>query len=68
MLKITELTNLALKTFRSNDNKIIGDGGNKTKEMVKNLSKNLTSMSNIGTIGESIFLTPNTKKILNYLK
>ena len=66
LLKITRLLNLVLKIFKDNDNKIVGVD-DEPYEMVINLSKNLTYIPNIGAIKKPPFLTPNTKKVFNYL-
>ena len=72
LLKATRSSNLALKAFKANDNKIFGvdDRANK---MVVNLSKNKKSkystyMPNIETIGELNFLTSDPKKTFNHLQ
>ena len=67
---------MAIKAFKANKNKFIKDDIDKTNQTVVNLSnklknnksKNLTYMPNIRAMEESIFLIPNTKKTLNYLK
>ena len=68
MLKTIRLSNLALKAFRADDNEIVGDGGSRANETVKNLSKNLTCVPNIRAIRELNFLTSNAKKAFNYLR
>ena len=72
-MKITGLLNLVPKAFKANDNEIISDGGNKANEIIVNLSKNnkskkLRYVLNIRATRKFIFLTPNTKKIFNYLR
>ena len=68
MLEIAKLLNLALKVFKTDDNEIVIGDNDKTNKTVVNLSKNLMYMLNIGTIKKPIFLTPNAKKIFNYLR
>ena len=58
--------------FKTDDNKIIGDGGDRTNGTVVNLFKNkksrkLTCVLNIGATEESNFLTFNAKKAFNHL-
>ena len=67
MLKTTRSSEeLASKTFRADDNKVVDDGdGSKT---VRNSSRKLTRMSNIGAIGEPHFLISDAKKAFNHLK
>ena len=68
MLKTTKLSKkLCLKAFKADDKKMVNNSGNKTNKTIINLSRNLTHMPNIGAIGESTFIIPNTKKIFNYL-
>lgn len=64
--------------FRTDVNKIIGGGGGRVNEMVKNLSKSkklknkkseiLTRLSNIKAIEKPMFLTLNGRKAFNYLR
>ena len=73
LLKATRLSKLALKAFKVDNNKIIGDDDSRANKTFMNLSKNnksrdLTYMPNIGAIGEPYFLTSNTKKVFNYLR
>ena len=57
----------APKTFRADDDEVIGDGG-RGNETVRNPSRKLTRVSNIGAMGEPNFLTPNAKKAFNHLR
>ena len=64
---------LAPKTFKADDNKIVDGGSSKANETVVNLSKNeksrnLTHVPNIRAMGEPNFLTPNAKKGFNHLR
>ena len=69
MLKIIGLSKeSAPKTFRANDDKVVGGGNGRTNEMVRNLSRKLTRVPNIRAIGEANFLTSNTKKVFNHLR
>ena len=67
MLKTTRLfEKLALIIFRSDDDEVVrGSGGSET---VRNSSKKLTCVPNIGAIRELNFLTPNAKKTFNHLR
>ena len=73
MLKIIELSNLASKRVKANNNKIVESGnGEKANEIIVNLFKNNKSresmhMQNIKATKELNFLTSNTKKIFNHL-
>ena len=74
MLKITRLSNLVLKMFKPDDNKVVEIGG-KVYKMVKNLFKSKKSINKkfknltyIRAIEKHIFLISNTKKTFNYLK
>ena len=58
----------APKMFRADDNEVVGDGGGRANETVKNSSRNLTRVLNIGAIGEPNFLTLNAKKAFNHLR
>ena len=64
--------NLALKTLKIDDSKVVEIGDRANKKAVnllkKNKSKNLTHIPNIGVIGEPNLLIPKAKKIFNYLK
>ena len=76
MLKTTVLYGkLVLKAFRADDNKVIKIGG-KVNEMVKNLSKSkkskntkskIPTYTNIGAMGEPIFLIFGAKEAFNQL-
>ena len=69
MLKTTGSSKeLAPKTFRANNNEILGDGGGRANETVRNSSRKSTRIPNIGATGEPNFLTPNTKKVFNHLR
>ena len=69
MLKIIRLSKqLGLKTFRTDDDEIVDDSGSRVNEMVRNLSKNLTLITNIGAIEEPNFLILDAKKAFNYLR
>ena len=68
-MKTTRLSeNLASKAFKTNDNKVVNDDGNKTNKTVINSSKNSICMLNTGAIREFTFLISNAKKNFNYLK
>ena len=77
MFKIIGSLDFASKAFRTDDNEVIGVGS-RADETFKNLSKSKkakndksessTRSSNIGAIGEPIFLTPGVKNAFNYLK
>ena len=58
----------APKTFKANDNEIVGGDGGRANETVKNSSRKLTHMPNIGTTRELNFLTLDVKKAFNYLQ
>ena len=67
MLKTTGLSEkLALKTFRVDNDKVIGGSGD--SKTVRNLSRKLTCIPNIGATEESNLLTSNAKKAFNHLK
>ena len=73
MLKIIDLSNLALKIFKVNKNEIVLASNNRVNKMVMNLfnnnkSRNLAYMPNIKAIKKSIFLILGIKKAFNYLK
>ena len=69
MLKTTRSSEeLAQKMFRADDNKVVGGGGGKTNETVRNSSRKLTHMPNIGATGEPNLLISNAKKAFNYLR
>ena len=64
---------LALKAFKANNNKVVDGNSSKANETVVNLFKNnkskiLTYMPNIKAMKELIFLIPNAKKAVNYLR
>ena len=59
--------------FRADDNKVVGGDGDKANETIVNLfqnnkSRKLMCMPNIGATEKPNFLTPNAKKIFNYLQ
>ena len=71
LLKTTWLSDLALKTFKTDDNKIVSDGSSRINKLIINLSennksRNLIYMPNIEAIKKFTFLTFNTKKTFNY--
>ena len=73
MLKITGLSNLALKVFKADNNKIVDNSDGRANKTVmnsfkNNKSRNLICMPNIKAIRELIFLSTNAKKTFNYLK
>ena len=69
MLKTTRsFEELAPKTFRADDDEIVGSGGGRTNETVRNLFRKSMCMPNIGATGEPNFLTPDAKKAFNYLQ
>ena len=60
-----------MKVFRTDDNEIVDDIGNRTNETVvnsfkNNKSRNSTYVINIKAIEKPIFLIFNVKKIFNY--
>ena len=59
---------LTPKTFKADDDKVVGGGGGRANETVRNLSRKLTRMPNIRATGELNFLTPNVKKAFNHLR
>ena len=72
LIKTTGSSNLALKAFKSDDNKIVGVDG-RTNRTVVNLfknekSRNLMHVLNIKATRKLIFFDCNTKKIFNYLQ
>ena len=72
LLKITELLNLAPKTFKANKNEVVKISS-KAHKIVVNISKNnnsskLTYIPNIEAISKSIFLILNAKKVFNYFR
>ena len=48
---------MATKTFRADDDEVVSDGGSKTNETIKYLSRMLTCMPNIRATGEPNFET-----------
>ena len=69
MLKTTGSSKeLAPKAFRADDNKVVGGGGDKINEMVRNSSRKSMRVPNIGATGKPNFLTPNAKKTFNHLR
>ena len=69
LLNITKSFDLlALKMFRTDNDKVVDSSGNRTNEIVINISKKLMHMLNIGAIGKPNFLTPNAKKVFNHLQ
>ena len=68
MLKTTGSSKkLALKTFKTNDNKVVGSNGSRANKTVRNSFKKSICMPNIRAIGEPNFLTPDAKKAFNHL-
>ena len=66
LLKVTILSDSALKAFRADNNEIVEVGGRANRTVI-NLSKNKkfrnsTCVPNIGAIEELNFLNPNAKK------
>ena len=64
---------MAPKTFKADDNKVVGSSSNRANKTVVNLFKNnkfrnSTYIPNIGATRKPIFLNPNAKKVFNYLK
>ena len=69
MLKTTGSSEeLAPKTFKANDDKVVGGGGGRANETVRNSSRKSMRMPNIGATKEPNFLTPDAKKGLNHLR
>ena len=79
MLKTTGSSdNLASKLFRADGNEVVGGGSGRADETVKNSSKSkklkndkseiLTRFSDIGAMGEPMFLTPGTREVFNHLR
>ena len=75
ILKTTKSSEeLALRAFKAGNNEVVG-GDNRIDKTVIDLSKSkneksrkLTYMPNIGATREPNFLTPNAKKVFNYLR
>ena len=70
LLKITELSKLASKAFKIDDNEVVDDNGDKTNKTLVYLSKNkkfrnLMHMQNISAIRKTKFLNPNAKNSFN---
>ena len=59
---------LASKTFKINNNEVVGGGNDRANETIKNSFRNLTHVLNIEATEELNFLTPNIKKAFNYLR
>ena len=69
---------LARKVFRADINEVVGGGGGRADETVRNLSKskksknnkseNSTRVPNIGATEEPTFLTSDTRKAFNFLR
>ena len=72
MLKTTRLSNLASKTFRVDNNKVVKDGKKANKTVINlfknNKSWNLIYVPNIKFTKKHISLISNAKKSFNYLK
>lgn len=75
MLKTTRLfEELTSKAFKASNDKVVGGGGDRTDETMRNLykykklkndkSRNLIRVTIIRAMGEPIFLTSNAKKSL----
>ena len=72
-MKIIGLSNLALKAFKINNNKVVGNNSSRINETIINISKNnksknLIYMPNIRAMAKFSFLSLDVKKILNNLK
>ena len=72
MLKVSGLLNLASKTFRIDNNKVVKVNDRINKTFVNlfkiNKSQKLTCIPNIGAIKKPIFLIFNAIKAFNFLK
>ena len=69
MLKITRSSEeLVPKTFRANDNEVVGGSSGRANKTIRNLSRKSMHMPNIKATGEPNFLTPNAKKAFNHLR
>ena len=67
-MKITGLSEkLILKVFKTDNNKVVDDVGDKANKTIINSSKNSMRVLNIKAIRESNFLIPDAKKAFNYL-
>ena len=51
--------------FNTDNNKTVGDGGDRNNETIVNLSRNLIYIPNIEARKKSTFPTPNCKKVFN---
>ena len=67
MLKIIGSSNLALKVFKTDNNEVV-KVSNRVNKTIVNSFRNLMHVLKIQIIKKHIFLTPNTKKVFNYLK
>ena len=72
-MKIIRLSDLALKTFRTNNKKIVKVGGSKINKTVINLSNKLKNKKfenqiYIKVTKKPIFLIFHAKKVFKYLK
>ena len=77
MLKTTGSSGLASKRFTAKD-EVVGSGGNRTNEMIKNLSKfkrskndkskNSIHVSIFRAMREPTFFIPKAKEVFNYLR
>ena len=66
---------MALKALRASNNEVVGRGGGRADETVVDSSKfknekfrKSMCVPNIGATKELNFLTPNVKKVFNYLR
>ena len=72
-MKTIELSELASKVFRADNNEVVNSGGSRVNKTIMNLFKNnksrkLICVLNIEATRKLNFLTPNTKKIFNHLQ
>ena len=69
MLKITELSNLALR-LGANDDEVVGSGDKVDNKNLSKKSNNIKSriQTRIGAMEEPTFLTPSTKEAFNQLR
>ena len=67
MLKITKLSNSALRELEVNNDKVVGDASKADDRNLSKKSKNTMSKIQIHfkTTKEPTFLTPGTKKVFN---